>query len=197
MDVHEAELNQDILNQILEGVHGSIEGAVTTAQKPLLQEVISKGDDEYGSVMVAKVYQDAGVVPIYDIRTGQRSLCPVNLLPANLKKVDSEGKRMFTSRKPETVAPSSGLLKCMLHPDERPALFDTWGLPICEKPNIPDPLNLELHMKHYHPTSWAIIERERQRADKAEEREWQKQIAMAAVAGRAPEGDTGKKSKTA
>ena len=175
--------NMEILAQILEAAQPNIEGAVTTQQKPLLQEIISKGDDEFGSVMVAKVYQDAGVVPIYDLHTGARSLCPVNLLPANLTKVDADGNRMFTSIKPAVTLTPVKRHKCLLHPEEREPIYDDWGLPTCSKDNIADPLNLELHMQRRHPMAWNTIQREKQRLEKEEERGWQKQIAMAAVRG--------------
>jgi hypothetical protein len=123
--------------------------------------------------------QSAGYVYIYDTITRERSICNRNMLAAQLKKKRVDGSFIFTTRKPK-VAPKRGTLKCMLHPDERKPIYDTWGFAVCMKSNITSPYQVRRHMEKRHKQEWATIkeeiaqkEKERERADRAEDRKLQ------------------------
>lgn len=168
--------------EILEALMGEpAQGAVAHGGRPLLQEVLAQGENTFDAPMVVKVFEDAGVRPIYDIKTGERSFTSVNLLPAQLRKLGSDGKRMFTIAKP-AKEPVRGRFHCLLHADERKADYDTWGLPVCTKANLTSPLQVESHMASRHPTAWKLIKREQEKAEKAEDRKLQQQIAELAIA---------------
>lgn len=169
--------------EILEALMDDVQGAVRQNGPPALLEMVDTSSATEGESvgMVVKTYQDAGVVPIYDIETGAMSLTSVNMLPAQLRKLNAEGKRMFTHR-PPVQPPVQGELKCWLHPDN-PARseYDRLGLPTCHKANLPSPYQVEQHMRRRHPTAYETVERIRQERERAEDREWQRQIAMAAA----------------
>lgn len=181
--VHDA--SASLSAEILEALMGDVRGAVKQDGSPSLLEMVDTSSASEGEAvgMVAKTYQDAGVVAIYDIETGAKSLTSVNMLPAQLRKLNAEGKRMFTHR-PPAQAPVQGELKCWLHPehpDGRRGEYDVWGLPSCRKCNLPSPYQVELHMRRRHPTAYETLERLRQERERAEDRAWQRQIAMAAT----------------
>lgn len=169
--------------EILEALMGEGEGAVRPGDAPRFNELVHRGDEEFPAPIVAKVYADAGVRPIYDVRTGDRSFTSVNMLPAQLRKLGPDGKRMFTHVKPASP-PKLGEHKCLLHADlrtEHPE-YDAWGLPVCRKANLTSPLQVEQHMQHRHKVEWQTIKAEKERLEKAEALELQRQIARAAVA---------------
>lgn len=173
-----AAVNAEILAALLQ----ESEQAVAPGAPPRLREVISQGDDEFEAPVVAKVYQDAGVSRIYDLRTGGASLTSRNMLPAQLRKLGPDGQRMFTHIKP-AIEPTRGQHKCLLHADlraEHPE-YDQWGLPLCRKANLTSPLQVEQHMRHRHKIEWETIRAEREKREKEEERELQRQIARAAT----------------
>ena len=179
-----AQLNAEILEVLM----GDIKGAVREGGSPNLLEIIDTSSataGEGGVGMVLKSYQDSGNVAIYDIVTGEMSLTSANMLPAQLRKLNGEGKRMFTHRAPANP-PAKGDLKCPLHPDHpdgRRAEYTKIGLPVCSKASLPNPYQVELHMKHRHPTAYETLDRLQKEKERAEEREWQRQIADAAVRG--------------
>jgi len=181
-------VNEEILDALLQGG----EGAVPKGAPPQLREIITRGDDEFPAPVVAKVYEDAGVHTIYDVETREPSLTGRNMLPAQLRKLSSDGKRMFTIHRPDQP-PARGAHKCLLHPDVRKPEYDTWGLPRCRKANLTSPLQVELHMQHRHKTEWASIKREQERLERDEQMQLQRQIAAAAIA-RTGEESTKKKA---
>jgi len=155
-------------------------------------EVVHEGDEEVPVEMTAIELESAGWVYLYDMETGERSLCNRNMLHQVLK-FTRNGKRVFTTQKPN-ITPSRGTLKCLLHPDhpERPH-FDELGLPTCKKANLRSPYQVELHMQKRHKAEWAAIQRERQDAKERDERERQDRrdaVMAAALSGRAPEPES-------
>lgn len=166
--------------EILEALTGKLgDGAVPHGGTPKLREVVHRGDEDFPAPVVAKVFEDAGVLPIYDTKTGERSFTSVNMLPAQLKKIGPDGQRMFSLRQP--MEPVRGQFRCMLHPVERQPEYDQWGLPMCRKANLTSPFQVEQHMAHRHKNEWATIKAEREKREKEEERALQRQIAAAAV----------------
>ncbi len=175
----QARINDELLEALLKDG----QGAVKRGDPPQLREVVTKGDDGFPAPVVAKVYEDAGVVRIWDRKTGEPSLTSRNMLPYQIKKLGPDGEAMFTQRAP-TTPPARGKHKCLLHPDlrkEHPE-YDTWGMPLCRKENLTSPLQVELHMEHRHKVEWQTIQRERERARQDEQMELQRQIARAAMA---------------
>lgn len=181
MPVQTPEEASQLNAEIIEALMADVEGAVTHGGAPKLREVVHQGDEEFPAPVVAKVYADAGVRPIWDRRTGEQSLTSINLLPAQLRKLGADGQRMFTAVQPATT-PTRGAYRCLLHTEERKPEYDTWGLPTCRKANLTSPLQVEQHMAHRHKVEWATIQREQEKREKEEDRAIQRQIAAAAIA---------------
>jgi hypothetical protein len=173
---------QRVNDEILAALLGPAEGQVLHGGPPKLREILTKGDEDWPAPVVARVYEDAGVHRIYDIKTGAMSLTSRNMLPAQVKKLGADGQRMFTHIKP-AYEPAPGQHKCHLHADERAQHpeYDEWGLPLCPKANLTSPLQVEQHMRHRHRVEWETIKRQKEEAEKAEERQLQRDIAKAAI----------------
>jgi hypothetical protein len=109
--------------------------------------------------------QSAGWVYIYDTRTNERSVCNRNNLTAQLKKKRPDGSLVFTTRKPKN-SPERGVLKCMLHPDERKPIYDAWRLPVCMKDNLTSLFQVRRHMQKRHKQEWETIREEQAREER-------------------------------
>jgi len=137
-----------------------------------LKDVIHKGDAKTPMPIVASELESAGWVYVYDRRTGERSVVNRNSLAAQLRKLNSDGVKMFTLTQPD-VKPVQGQYRCLLHVQQRPAEYDAWGLPVCAKANLRSPLEVRSHMRSRHPRAWKLIEEERDRQEKSDDRERQ------------------------
>lgn len=148
-------------------------------------QVINQGSEDMPAPMVALEVQSAGYVPIYDTRTGERSVCNRNMLVQSLKKKRPDGSTVFTTAKPKTP-PMRGTFKCLLHPDDpNRKHYNELGLPVCKKANLTSPYQVRRHMEKRHQMEWKTIEQERIDAEKKEEREFQRQF-LSKVSGTAP-----------
>ena len=117
----------------------------------------------------------AGQVYIYDTRTGDRSVCNRNNLLHNLRKKRPDGSLVFSTERPrdengKIIVPAQGFHKCLLHPDERKPLYDTWGLATCRKDNLANPYQVRRHMEKRHKQEWRAIQEEEQREDRERRR---------------------------
>jgi hypothetical protein len=131
-------------------------------------EIEGKVDDvEY---MTAPEVLSAGQVYIYDNRTGERSVCRRNILAHKLSIRRPDGSLIFTTI-PPNVKPKRGHLKCMLHPDERKSIYDTWGFPVCMKSNLTSPFQVRRHMQKRHKQEYEAIREEETRAERDKERQ--------------------------
>ena len=136
-------------------------------------EIEGKSDDvEY---MTPAPVLSAGQVYIYDTKTHEQSVCRRNILVHKLKLKREDGSLVFTTVKPKQL-PKRGKLKCMLHPDERTEMYDTWGLATCLKANLTSPYQVERHMKKRHKDEWGAIQREETRIEKDKERQLRESI---------------------
>mgnify|MGYP003393952560 CR=1 FL=1 len=159
---------------------------------PKIKDVISKGTDDVPIPIMASALTSAGYVWIYDRKSGERSLCNRNMLPAQLKKRHPQtGEAVFSVDRP-AIMPKRGTIKCRLHPDQPSrAEFDAMGLPTCTKATLNSEFQEELHTKHRHPGAFANIESVRIKREKEEDRELQRefirtvQASTIAGAGRA------------
>ncbi len=154
----------DVVNPELDD---EVQGAVT------ISDVIHRGDDKFPADVVVSALENAGLVFIYDTKTGDRSLSPRNpeILREVLTRTREDGTRVFTLKKPD-IEVWSGTIKCLLHGDDpNRSHWDEMGLPQCRKANIPSIYMLNLHMQHRHPTAWATIQGERQELERQEDRE--------------------------
>lgn len=145
-------------------------------------QVVSRGAEIAAPIpMTVLSVTSAGYVRIYDTRTGEESLTNRNMLPSQLKKRRADGSQVFTTVSPK-ITPFRGKLVCPLHPS-RPerAYYDTLGLPHCPKSNMPNEMQVMLHMQHRHRTEWATIDEERKRKEREEEREFQRAIISGRV----------------
>lgn len=147
------------------------------------QDVLARGDTpEMPLPMIVSSVQSAGYSTIYDAKTGEPSTTNNNMLQMQLRKLGPDGKIMFVlnppPKKPERVR-----LKCLLH-ENRPerAEFDKLGFPVCNCDTIPDPYQLDLHMRRKHTLQWEAIEKARVEREHEEDRKLQR--AILAQAGR-------------
>ena len=136
-------------------------------------EIEGKVDDvEY--MQPAEVLS-GGQVYIYDTKTGERSICRRNILPTKLSLRRPDGSLVFTTIQPK-VKPKRGHLKCMLHPDERKPIYDTWGFAVCKKANLTSPFQVRRHMQNRHKQEYEAIKEEQTRLEKEEERKLRESI---------------------
>ena len=145
-------------------------------------QVLHRSNDDMPlGVQVASV-ESAGHVFIYNTKTGSQSKTNRNMLEAQLRKVFPEdGTRVFTTVKPP-FEPPRGTYKCLLHADnEERAHYDQMGLATCTKDDLASEYQVQRHMERRHRMEWATIGEERDRAEKDEERRFQRTL-MAAIA---------------
>lgn len=141
------------------------------------QDVLHRGDGEIPAPMVASTLKSAGYTVVYDKRTGEPSLCNNNMLPAQLRKKDEEGNRVFTWVKPEKE-PARGTTRCVLHADRREPWMDEAGLPTCSKANLTSEYQARMHAQHRHKSEWAAIELRRKEEIEKEDRAARQALLM-------------------
>lgn len=167
-------------NRILEELLVKMQGAEAAPEPGSLhhKDVIHADGD---SAIVASALKSAGYRWIYDTRTGERSLTNVNMLPKQLQKRREDGSPVFTVEKPR-VEPPRGTNLCLLHVDhpER-ARFDVMGLPTCRKGNLMGGYHVKRHMEKRHRQEWLMLEEERLRQEKEDERGFQRAVLLAAA----------------
>lgn len=175
-DVDPASLSAEQILAQMEAAEKAPEPGMTR-----VNEIIHKGDDEVPMQMMVKALRSAGYTYVYHTQTGERSVVNRNMLPAQLRKVRDDGKLAFTMAKP-AVPPRRGSTLCLLHVDHpRRAEFDALGLPTCPKATLTSELQAEFHMQKKHKSSWAAIEKRREKSEKDEERELQRAFMQAVV----------------
>ena len=139
-------------------------------------DIVHPGSIDIPMPMVVSSVTSAGYTYIYDTRTGDRSLTNRNMLPAQLKKTRADGSHVFTTVKP-AVEPVTGTIKCLLNenaPDR--AKYAAMGFATCEKANLISIFHLERHMLSKHRLEWASIKDARDKAEKAEDRAFQREL---------------------
>lgn len=154
---------------------------VNTPTETNKNPIVHEGDKDLDAPMTITELSKRQWAYIYDNRTGERSLCNVNMLRQKLGQKRPDGSFVFTTSKPN-IAPKRGNLKCMLHADsEKREYYDKLGLPSCRKSNLTAPYMVEQHMKKRHPQEWAIVERERTQKEKEEARAFQEALLKQAL----------------
>jgi hypothetical protein len=154
----------------------------------IVMDELSKIAEQYGDIKVGTVVdsgetpmmvtsmENTDVVTIYDRKTGEPSQCLRYMLPRVLRKKKEDGTRAFQVEDPG-FRPQRNTFKCLLHPDSpNREHYDELGLPTCPKDNIRNQYEVERHMQKRHKVEWATIERERERREKQEEREFQRNL---------------------
>ena len=139
---------------------------------------ISQGDEVLPDGLTPTVTElkSAGYTPVYDTKTGVRSLINNNMLPRTLRKQRADGSYIFTIRRP-SIVPRRGVYKCLLYPtDPNRKHYDELGLAVCPKDNLGSPYQVERHMKKRHKMEWEAIEKERIDAEKQEDRDFQRML---------------------
>lgn len=152
------------------------------------ERVIHKGDEEVPTPILASSLASAGYVEVYDTHTGEASIVNRNLLEFQLRKLHPDGSRAFTRRKP-AHPPTRGTLKCLLHSDgPNRQEYDSIGFRTCPKANLMTPFDVDSHMKARHKREWAVIEANRIRREREDDRAFQRQTmkTMSAAVIRAP-----------
>lgn len=139
--------------------------------------------------------EDFDTVVVYNVMDGTSSTILVSMLSKQLRKRFPRsaeiperlwGKRAFALEKPELAA--KPVFTCWFHPDspKKEGLRAVgFGDRVCAKANIPDVMNVVLHMQRKHPQEYKIIEANRAEMDRQEERTLRRQEveAMQAMAG--------------
>mgnify|MGYP001616565769 CR=1 FL=1 len=104
------------------------------------------------------------------------------MLPAQLKKLRPNGSRVFTTVRP-AFAPQVGTIKCMLHADgPMREEYARYGWAICDADHFMSEFHLERHMAAKHKSEWAAIKDAKDKAERAEDRAFQREI----LSGRRP-----------
>lgn len=148
----------------------ALEEKVLRAEDVPEEQVVIEEKSEDVEYMIPAPVLSAGQAWIYDTRTFERSLCRKNNLRHLLKLKREDGSSVFTTVKPNKL-PKRGVLKCMLHPDERADIYDTWGFPVCRKSNLTSPFQVRRHMKSRHKQEYEAIKEEEARIEKEKERQ--------------------------
>lgn len=172
------EINNDDLIAAMQGMGESAPEPGTFRVK----DVIHAGDGDVPAPILAAALDSAGYVYIYDRKTGERSVTSRNMLPAQLRKLNVDGEKMFTLQAP-AKPPERGHFKCWLHGDNRRPEYDKWGLPVCRKGNLMNELEVRQHMKTRHKRSWEAIEEHRERIEREEDRALQRLVLEQALRG--------------
>lgn len=139
------------------------------------QSVDMGGEDVALPANVSSI-ESAGYSYIYDTRTGAPSLTNNNMLRQQLGKTRDDGSKVFTTLDPG-IRPPRGKLRCPLHAEsENRAHYDSLGLPVCKKSNIPTPYAVDRHMRNRHPDEWQILEFEKKQKVDEERRQFQEAV---------------------
>ena len=151
---------------------------VEEAQEPgdlLRDQVLHQETEEVPLKVEIASIDSAGYVYIYNTQTGDRSVTNRNMLQDQLKKTFEDGSRVFTTIKPD-IEPPVGTYKCLLHPSQpERAHYDSLGLAVCYKANLTSEYQVQRHMGR-HRMEWATISEERERAEREEERAFQRRL---------------------
>ena len=165
------------LEELLRGTKGADEPGEN------LDEIIQKGTDEKPEIGGMTV-TSAGYTIVYDTKTGWPSTINNNNLRQVLRKKRLDGSYVFGLR--QTVKPVDGTFKCFLHKDDQNReLYNVKGFAVCPKDNLASPYQVTRHMQKRHKTEWGEIEKDRQDAEKKEDREFQRTL-MSRVIGEKP-----------
>ena len=144
-----------------------------------VEPVIQKGTIiEEGTPMMMGETVSAGMVLLYDTRTGVASRFHKNNLKNGLNRRREDGSIMYTAKDPHITDTSPKHL-CWLHPNHpnRPH-YNTLGLGYCNalspersKSNLRSVQHVRVHMMKKHKNEWEAIEADRRNSNEAEERQ--------------------------
>jgi len=177
-DVDPSQLSAEQILAQMEAAERAPEPGTTS-----VSAIIHSGDDDVPVQMRVNALRSAGYSYVYHTRTGERAVVNRNMMPAQLRKTLPDGSLAFSIVKP-AIPPRRGASLCMLHKDHpRRAEFDLMGLPVCPKGTLVSDVQVELHMQHKHKSSWAAIEKKRERLEKDEDRQLQRAFMQAVTAG--------------
>lgn len=142
------------------------------ATSPLVEGFRAEGIE--GALEVAS----AGERFIWNILTGDRSKCNLNMLEANLNKRNTDGSRVYTTDFLKVKGkPVIGTLKCPLnagHPEREK--YASWGFPECKKANLKTMMDVRTHTRAAHQREFDAIEEDKKAAIEAENRRFQQSI---------------------
>ena len=156
-----------------------LEEKILDAENVPEPQVEIEGKSEDVEYMTPAPVLSAGQVYIYDTKTHERSVCRRNNLRHKLSLKREDDSLIFTTVKPKSP-PKRGVLKCMLHPDERTELYDAWGFPVCRKSNLTSPFQVRRHMQKRHKQEYEAIKEEDARIEKDKERQLRETIIASA-----------------
>ena len=164
-------------------------------EMPSPNSVVHKGDEALPAPMVLSELASAGYIPLWDTRTFEVIPVLSYMVIQKLKQRRKDGSYRFTATDPQKE-PKHGQVKCLLHPDDpNRGHYDELNLPICSKSNIKNKYELTIHMKRKHKQSWEAIEDERIKAEKADDRKFQRSIVEMATKVNKEPSKRGRKAK--
>jgi len=145
--------------------------------------MLHSGNDAMPMPMGVSSLESGGYVYVYRVLTGDRCRINSNMLPMQLTKTLPDGRRAFTTEKP-SYEPDKGTIKCILHADgpDREH-YDALGFATCKKEFIPSEYQLGRHMTSRHRVEYETMNEEIARAEREEEREFQRMLLQAAANG--------------
>ncbi len=146
-------------------------------------EAMSDNIPNEAEIGKVKVISEAEKTRVWDSRTYQTGMVLNYMLNAKLKATRKDGSRIWTTKDPGQL-PQRGKVKCFLHmDDENREHYKDLGLRTCEKENIKNFHERNLHMQMKHPKEWASIREERDEKEKKIDRELQRAILSKMIGG--------------
>lgn len=136
-----------------------------------IEPIVARGTIvEEGVPMMVGNTMSAGMVLLYDTRTGVSSIFHRNNLKNGLKRRREDGSLMYTSEKLDIVD-TTPKLPCWLHGDhpDRP-LYAKMGLKTCTKV-LSSVQHVRVHMMKRHKSEWDAIEADSKNTIEIEERQ--------------------------
>jgi hypothetical protein len=168
----QAEINKQLVEaQVAELTRGGVEfkGDIV-ADNALLSE-----GNLVGAMQQSSDPGSRDKVTIYSTDTGLPSRVLVNMLGKKLSMRNADGSPVWSQSPVKDYF--VGDMKCLLHKDHpRRSEWDGIGLSgaVCDKSNIPSVFQVRQHMLSRHKQEWEVMEEERFRVEREEERAFRK-----------------------
>lgn len=155
-----------------------------TLEAEQLAEQLDLANGAVGKVQV-ETQGGRQLVPLYDIKTGVKSMVLPYMVPGALAMKDRDGNRRFTAT--QTVEPEEGTYVCLLNKaakDHDDAVEAGVSHVECMRTNLRSGFDLRNHMQYVHPKEWEAITAFRAERDAETQREFQR-LQMEALRGQA------------
>lgn len=161
-----------------------------------LREMMYRVDFNPNAAEVQQLLKDGNFLIMWRRDNAKPRLVPRTAMAFQVRKVDEQGKPVFTFTQPKARWAPVGALKCWLHKDSpNRAAYDKLGLVVCTRENVPTEADVEMHVRRTHKKAWAVLTKEREDTEKQEQRATNRMLAEALTTlasrskgGRPPKG---------